>query len=148
VGVLYLKNNATPTPITTINGRVVVAGTPETGLLSNFTKDATTNSLKYNGAGGVFHIIATFNFYSGSQDTCGFYIGRNTNATTALDATADRISESEVYVNAGTPSNQPQSAAIQTVCQLNTGDRVFFIVQNKDATAAITVEFMKLVVKA
>jgi hypothetical protein len=62
----------------------VVAGTMQTGTLFNFEKDATTNSLKYTGDGGRFHVVATFNFYSGSNNTCGFYIGKNTNPASAL----------------------------------------------------------------
>lgn len=144
-GVLYLKNNTVPTPIAVTNGRAVASGTTETGSLYNFTKDAATNSLKYAGETAKFLISATFNFYSSSQDTCGFYIGINRNIATALDPNADRISESEIYSNAGTPSNQPQSACVQTVAQLNYNDRVFFIVQNKSAAHSITIEFMKLI---
>jgi hypothetical protein len=62
-----------------------------------------------------------------------------------LSADADRISESEIYVNAGTQSNQPKAATVQTVATLNYNDRVFFIVQNKDSTGSITVEFLKLI---
>ena len=146
VGVMYLKNNATPTTIPSINGRSVVEGTIQTGILFNFIKDPTTNSLKYIGSGGRFHIVASFNFYSGSQNTCGFYVGLNTNDATPLDPNGDRISESEVYANASNPSNQPVAATIQSVLDLNTNDRVFFIVQNKDATNNITVEFLKYTV--
>jgi hypothetical protein len=145
VGVIYLKNNAVPTTIASINGRAVVEGTMLTGELYNFEKDAGTNSLKYNGPGGRFHIVATFNFYEGSQTTCGFYIGISKNPNAALDPDGDRISESEVYANASTPSNQPQSGAVQTVQRLDPGDRIFFIVQNKDSTGSITVEFLKLI---
>lgn len=146
VGVIYLKNNATPTPITAINQRKVVSGTMQTGLLANFIKDPGTNSLKYLGPGGRFHIVATFNFYEGSQRTCGFYIGHNTDDSTPLDPDGDRISESEIYANASTPANQPISSAVQTVLDLSTDDRVFFIVQNKDAATNITVEFLKMTV--
>lgn len=145
VGVMYLKDNAIPTPIATTNARAVVSGVVQTGELVNFEKHATTNSLLYKGELGRFLIIATFNFYEGSQNTCGFYIGINRDLASALDPDADRISESEVYVNAGTPSNQPQSATVQTVATLNYNDRVFFIVQNKDSTGSITVEFLKLI---
>lgn len=145
VGVMYLKANTIPTPIASINGRAVVSGVVQTGELVNFEKHSTTNSLRYLGASGKFLIIATFNFYEGSQKICGFYIGINRNIASALSADADRISESEVYVNAGTPSNQPQSATVQTVATLNYNDRVFFIVQNKDAASEITVEFLKLI---
>lgn len=145
IGVMYLKNNAVPTPIAAPNARSVVSGVVQTGELVNFVKDSGSNSLVYKGETGRFLILATFNFYEGSQNTCGFYIGINRNIASALDANADRISESEIYANAGTPSNQPQSAGIQTVATLNYNDRVFFIVQNKDTTGAITVEFLKLI---
>jgi hypothetical protein len=145
VGVMYLKNNTTPTPITAINQRKVVVGNMETGMLDKFIKDPLTNSLKYIGDGGRFHIITSFNFYEGNQNTCGFYIGHNTDDTTSLDPDGDRISESEIYANSGNPSSQPIAATIQTVLELNTNDRIFFIVQNRDAASDITVEFMKLI---
>lgn len=147
-GVIYLKSNAIPTPIATINGRAVVSGVTLTSSLVNFEKDATTNSLKYKGTNGRFHAIATFSFYSGSQDTCGFYIGINRNPSSPLDADADRISESEIYANAGPSSSQPQSGAIQALVQLYENDRIFFIVQNKSKAGEILVEFMKLVVRS
>jgi hypothetical protein len=146
VGVMYLKNNTTATTITTINQRKVVEGDIQTGILSNFIKDPSTNSLKYTGLGGRFHIISTFNFFEGNQNICGFYIGKNTNPSSPLDPDADRISESEIYINSSNPSTQPVNGAIQTVLDLNTNDRVFFIVQNKDAATNITVEFMKYTV--
>ena len=147
-GVIYLKNNTIPTPISIANGRAVASGTMLTSSLVNFEKDASTNSLKYKGTNGRFHAIATFSFYSGSQDTCGFYIGVNRDASSPLDADADRISESEIYVNAGTQSNQPKNGAIQALVQLTTNDRIFFIVQNKTKSDDILVEFMKLVVRS
>jgi hypothetical protein len=145
VGVMYLKNNTTHTQITAINQRKVVVGNMETGMLDKFIKDPLTNSLKYIGDGGRFHIITSFNFYEGNQNTCGFYIGHNTDDTTSLDPDDDRISESEIYANSGNPSSQPIAATIQTVLELNTNDRIFFIVQNRDAASDITVEFMKLI---
>lgn len=147
-GAIYLKANAVPTPIPITNGRAVVSGVMQTNMLVNFEKDATSNSLKYLGTNGKFHAIATFSFYSGSQDTCGFYIGVNRDPSSPLDPNADRISESEIYTNAGSSSNQPQSGCIQTLVQLATGDRIFFIVQNKTKSDDILVEFMKLVVKS
>jgi hypothetical protein len=145
VGVLYLKNNSIVTDISAPNQRAVVAGTMLVGELYNFVKDAETNSLKYQGPGGLFHVVATFNFYSGSQDVCGFYVGHNTDDTTALDPNGNRISESEVYANAGTPSAQPVSAAVQTVLSLSPGDRLFFIVQNQTSAKEILVEFLKFI---
>jgi hypothetical protein len=146
VGVMYLKNNTTATDITAINQRKVVAGTMQTGLLYNFIKDPSTNSLKYTGPGGRFHIVTTFNFNGGNRDIYGFYIGKNTNDATPLDPDADRISESEVYINSNQDQDQPAAGAIQTVLDLNTNDRVFFIVQNRQTTVDITVEFMKFIV--
>ncbi len=145
VGVMYLKNNATPTEIPSINARAVVEGAMQAGTLVNFAKDAGTNSLRYLGSGGLFHVIATFSFRDGSQNVCGFYIGRNQDISSPLDPNADRISESEIYCNSGSSSNQPRTAAIQTICQLNTDDRLFFIVQNQTAAVPITVEFLKFV---
>ena len=147
-GVIYLKNNTITTPIASPNGRAVASGAMVTSMLINFEKDATTNSLKYKGTNGRFHAIATFSFYSGSQDTCGFYIGINRDPSSPLDANADRISESEIYANTGPSSSQPRSSAIQALVQLSANDRIFFIVQNKTKADNILVEFMKLVVRS
>ena len=147
-GVIYLKNNDIATPIPIANGRAVASGTMLTSSLVNFEKDASTNSLKYKGTNGRFHALATFSFYSGSQDTCGFYIGVNRDSSSPLDPDADRISESEIYVNAGTQSNQPKNGAIQALVQLTTDDRIFFIVQNKTKSDSILVEFMKMIVRS
>ena len=145
VGVMYLKNNAVETVISVINQRQVVSGTMQTGALYNFIKDPSTNSLKYTGSGGRFHAIATFDFFSEvSNNTCGFYIGKNTDAASGLSADADRISESEIYVDCSS-SSKPVAGAIQTIVDLETDDRIFFIVQNKSAAKNITVEFMKFI---
>ena len=146
VGVMYLKNNATATTITAINQRAVVAGGVTTGELFNFQKHATTNSLQYLGAGGKFHVVASFNFtVAASQNTCGFYVGKNTNISSGLSADADRISESEIYITCPN-QNDAIAGTVQTVLDLNTNDRVFFIVQNRSAAKDITVEFLKFVV--
>jgi hypothetical protein len=145
VGVMYLKNNAVETVISVINQRQVVSGTMQTGALYNFIKDPSTNSLKYTGSGGRFHAIATFDFFSEvSNNTCGFYIGKNTDPASGLSADADRISESEIYIDSSSPS-KPVAGAIQTIVDLETDDRIFFIVQNKSAARNITVEFMKFI---
>jgi hypothetical protein len=144
-GVMYLKDNDLITPIDEIGARNVVVGNIQTGLLNNFVKDVSTNSLKYIGPGGVFYITVSFNFYEGNQRTCGFYIGHNKNDLTPLNPNDDRIDESEIYANSNNPSSQPISSTIQTLVELNTHDRVFFIVQNKDGNSGITVEFMKLI---
>jgi hypothetical protein len=145
VGVMYLKNNTTPTDIPAINDRAVVAGGMTTGKLFNFEKDSGTNSLKYLGAGGRFHVVASFNFSTEvSNNTCGFYVGHNKNIATGLSADGDRVSESEVYIDCPS-SSKPVAGTIQTVVDLNTNDRLFFVVQNKDAAKDITVEFLKFV---
>jgi hypothetical protein len=150
VGVLFLKNNTAATDILEAYDRQVVYGTTfQTGTLVNFEKNIDSNnqtSLRYIGAGGYFHAIATFNFYTGNNSICGFYIGRSTNILNVLDPDADRISESEVYANSSNTSDQPIAVTIQTVFYLNTDDRVFVIAQNRDKSDDIVVEFMKLVV--
>lgn len=146
VGVMYLKNNTSPTTFTVANERQIVAGTFQTGMLDNFIKDPSTSSLKYTGLGGRFHVIVNFNFTGGSQDVVGFYIGVNRNQNTALDPNADRISESEIYINSASTSAQPVAGTVQTILDLNTNDRLFFIVQNRDDTHPVTVQFLKYVV--
>jgi hypothetical protein len=148
VGVLYLKNNTTATTITTANERQVIDGNYQTGTLNNFELHTDSNgnvSLKYTGTSSRFHAIATFNFYSNNNTVCGFYLGKNTDITTNLDPNADRISESEVYANAGSNNSKPVAATVQTVLDLNTNDRIFVICQNKTQNTTIQVEFMKLV---
>jgi len=145
IGVMYLKNNTTATTITAINQRAVVAGDMTAGALFNFQKHASTNSLQYLGASGKFHVVATFNFtVAASQNTCGFYVGKNTNISSGLSADGDRISESEVYITCPSQSNAI-AGAIQTIVDLNTNDRLFFIVQNRSQAKDITVEFLKFV---
>jgi len=141
----YLKNNAVSTPIPAPNAREVVAGNFETNGLLGFENDATTNSLKYTGAGGRFHVLATFSFSTTSGNVCGFYIGHNTDDSTPLDPDGDRSSTSEIYVNAGPASSQPRTGAIQEIFELSTGDRLYFIVQNQTAANPITVQFLKLI---
>lgn len=145
VGVMYLKGNTFATTIPFINAREVVVGGITTGTLYNFQKHATTNSLQYLGAGGRFHVIATFNFETEvSNNTCGFYVGLNRNIASGLSADADRISESEVYIHSSS-SSKPVGGALQAIVDLNTNDRLFFIVQNKDAAKYILVEFLKFI---
>jgi hypothetical protein len=61
-----------------------------------------------------------------------------------LSADADRISESEVYIESRN-QHKPVAGTIQTVLDLNTDDRLFFIVQNRDDSHDITVQFLKFV---
>lgn len=145
VGVMYLKGNTFATTIPFINAREVVVGGITTGTLFNFQKHSTTNSLQYLGPGGRFHVIATFDFETEvSNNTCGFYVGLNRDILSGLSANADRISESEVYIHSSS-SSKPVAGALQTIVDLNTNDRLFFIVQNKDAAKYILVEFLKFI---
>lgn len=149
LGVMYLKNNAVGTTVDNAGTRAVVAGGMTTGALYNFVKDNGTNSLRYIGSGGRFHIVATFSFKSNpANNTCGFYIGHNKVIASGLSANGDRISESEIYVDSGNSNNPYMSGAIQTILDLNTDDRVFFIVQNRNTAndLSITVEFLKFTV--
>jgi hypothetical protein len=148
VGVMYLKGNTAETTVDGSGTRAIVAGEITTGILYNFVKDSGTNSLKYTGSGGRFHIVATFSFSTNpSSKTCGFYVGHNKDINSGLSANADRISESEIYVDSGPSSNPYVAAAVQTVLDLNTNDRVFFIVQNRNTNnLTITVEFFKFTV--
>lgn len=145
VGVMYLKGNTFATTIPFINAREIVVGGITTGTLYNFQKHSTTNSLQYLGSGGRFHVIATFDFETEvSNNTCGFYVGVNRDIASGLSANADRISESEVYIHSSN-SSKPVAGALQTIVDLNTNDRIFFIVQNKDAAKYILVEFLKFI---
>lgn len=145
IGVMYLKGNTFATTIPFINAREIVAGGITTGVLYNFQKHATTNSLQYIGTGGRFHVIATFDFETEvSNNTCGFYVGVNRDIASGLSANGDRISESEVYIHSSN-SSKPVAGALQTIVDLNTNDRLFFIVQNKDAAKYILVEFLKFI---
>ena len=145
VGVMYLKGNTFETTIPFINAREIVVGGITTGTLYNFQKHSTTNSLQYLGTGGRFHVIATFDFETEvSNNTCGFYVGLNRDILSGLSANADRISESEVYIHSSS-SSKPVAGALQTIVDLNTNDRLFFIVQNRDAAKYILVEFLKFI---
>jgi len=147
LGSMYMKNNAVETVISVLNDRYNIAGVTESnGINQRFTHDVATNTLQYVGVQSkVFHVNLTFTISPASNNQkYGIYIGVNKGG--AINPSADRISESEAYIN--TPqSGRADAAAIQALVQLDPNDRVYMIVQNTTSTANVTVEFMNLVIK-
>jgi hypothetical protein len=147
LGSMYMKNNAVATVISVEGDRYNIAGVTEAnGVNQRFTHDVATNTLQYVGVQSkVFHINLTFTISPASNNQkYGIYIGVNRGG--AIDPAADRISESEAYIN--TPqSGRADAAGIQALVKLDTNDRVYMIVQNVTGTADVTVEFMNLVIK-
>jgi hypothetical protein len=147
LGSMYMKNNATATVITVQGDRYNIAGTTQVnGINQRFEHDLANNALQYTGIRSkVFHVNLTFTLNPASNNQkYGIYIGVNKGG--AIDPTADRISESEAYIN--TPqAGRADAAAIQALVQLDPNDRVYMIVQNTTSTANVTVESMNLVIK-
>jgi hypothetical protein len=147
LGSMYMKNNAVETVISVQGDRYNISGTTEAnGINQRFTHDVATNTLQYVGVQSkVFHVNLTFTISPASNNQkYGIYIGVNKGG--AIDPSADRISESEAYIN--TPqSGRADAAGIQALVQLDPNDRVYMIVQNTTSTANVTVEFMNLVIK-
>ena len=142
---LYMKNNATPTPIAVIGKRYAMLGTTETnGNNQKFTHIPANNSMRYDSTiTRLFRVLGTFTIESGNNNICGLYIGVKRGAT--IDPTADRISESEVYIT--TSGTRPDVGAVQALVSLNQNDEVYFIVQNTSATANITIEFLNIIIE-
>ena len=147
LGSMYMKNNATETVITVQNDRYNIAGTTQVnGINQRFIHDSANNALEYTGIRSkVFHINLTFTISPETNNQkYGIYIGVNKGG--AIDPDADRISESEAYIN--TPqAGRADAASIQALVQLDPTDKVYMIVQNTTSTANIIVEFMNLVIK-
>jgi hypothetical protein len=146
-GNIYMKNNEVETIITTQFVRVPVAGVTVFNEISqHFNHDADNNALRYIGEeNAVFHINASFTLIPASTNQkYGIYIGVNKGG--AIDATADRISESEVYIS--TPqTGRSDAAAVQALVQLEPNDRVYIIAQNVTGTANVTFEFLNIIIK-
>jgi hypothetical protein len=147
LGSMYMKNNAVETVISVQGDRYNISGTTEAnGINQRFTHDVATNTLQYVGVQSkVFHVNLTFTISPASNNQkYGIYIGVNKGG--AIDPAADRISESEAYIN--TPqSGRADAASIQSLVQLDPNDKVYMIIQNTTSTANVTVEFMNLVIK-
>jgi hypothetical protein len=142
-----MKNNAVATTITTQGDRYNIAGTTQVnGINRRFNHDASNNALQYVGAlTRQFHVISTFTIAPASNNQkYGIYIGVNKGG--AIDPTADRISESEAYINTA-QAGRADAASIQAILTLEPNDRVYMIVQNVTGTADVTVEFLNMVIK-
>lgn len=142
---LYMKNNATPTPIAVIGNRYAMLGTTETnGNNQKFTHILANNSMRYDSTiTRLFRILATFTIESGNNNICGLYIGVKRGGS--INPTIDRISESEVYVT--TSGTRPDVGSVQALVSLNQNDEVYFIVQNTSSTSSITIEFLNMIIE-
>jgi hypothetical protein len=147
IGNMYMKNNAVATTITTQGERYNISGTTEVnGINRRFNHDAANNALQYVGAlTRQFHVISTFTIAPESNNQkYGIYIGVNKGGP--IDPTADRISESEAYINTS-QAGRADAASIQSILTLEPNDRVYMIVQNVTGTADVTMEFLNMVIK-
>jgi hypothetical protein len=147
IGAMYMKLNAVETVIPNVNDRVKMAGVTEVnGINQRFAHDLANNALEYTGViSNTFHITTTFTISPASNNQkYGIYLGVNRGGS--IDPNADRISESEVYIN--TPqSGRADAAAVQALVTLNQGDKVYMILQNVTSSANVTVEFFNMVIK-
>ena len=154
-GATWLKDNDAVTTVSIQGERYVIAGTSETAPDRNqgFEHVQQGNVLHLTGQGGPFHLIATGTVESANNVIVGVYLAVSRDPEADLDPgadgseTSDRISESEVYVNmSGTA--RPTPFAVQSILDLDQGDRAYVIVQNRSGTQDITVEFLHLAVIA
>ncbi len=154
-GALWLKFNQVSTVVTVQQDRYVIAGTSETdpSLNRGFDHVVDGNVLEVTGQGGMFHVTATGTVESANNAVVGIYLAVSRDPEAALNPGAagstpsDRISESEVYVTMpGTA--RPTAFAVQALTDLSHGDRVYAIVQNRNGTQDIRVEFLHLVATA
>lgn len=151
-GSLWLKFNQDVTAVTTQGERYVIAGTSEASEGNvGFGHQQAGNVLHLTGAGGTFHIQATGSVQSGNNVVIGVYLAVSRDPEAALDpgvagsAASDRLSQSEVHVTMpGTA--RPTPFAIQSIVDLDEDDRVYVVVQNRNGTQDIVVEFLHLAV--
>ena len=146
-GNAFIKNSTTATTVTEQSARYPIAGTSDVNaVIHDFAHVQADNSLQLTGAAGVFIAQMSFSVKAGNNNKVGVYLGVNKTGT--IDATADRISSSEVYVTTeGTAAqDRPVAAAVQALVELDPNDKVYGIVQNTSGTTDITVEFMNLIV--
>jgi hypothetical protein len=143
---MYMKNNATATPISVIGDRYAMAGVTEFGpTRQRFSHDVATNTLEYTSSvPRIFRIQCSYTVLSGSNNIIGVYVGINRTGA-ALDPDADRVTESEMYTT--TSGSRPDSGVAQCIATLNEGDRVYVIVQNNTSTNDVTIEFMNMIIE-
>ena len=146
IGAMYMKDNDIETVIPSVNDRVPMAGVTEVnGINQRFEHDLANNALEYTGViAKTFHVTTTFTIEPASNNQrYGIYLGVNRGGS--IDPDADRISESEVYIN--TPqSGRADAASVQALVTLNEGDRVYLIIQNVTSSANATIVFMNMII--
>jgi hypothetical protein len=142
---MYMKNNATPTTISVIGDRYAMSGTTQSnGVNQKFTHIPANNSMRYDSTiTRLFRVLITFAVESGNNNILGIYVGVKRGVS--INPTADRISESEVYLT--TSGTRPEVGAVQALVELNQNDEVYMIVQNTSALSNITVEFMNMIIE-
>lgn len=144
---MYMQGNSTPTIVSSLGARYAMLGTTQVSSLNQrFTHDAANNALVYSGTvTKVVKIQFSVTLTSGSNNVIGIYVGVNRSGT-SIDPTADRLSESEIYLT--TSGSRPDAGFIQAVATLSTNDRVYVILQNASSATNITVSYMNMVVEA
>lgn len=145
IGNMYMKLNTTATDVLILGDRYAMAGTTQSnGVNQKFTHVPANNSMRYDSTiPRLFRVLATFTCLSGNNNIIGIYIGVKRGVS--IDPDADRISESEVYLN--TSGARPDVGAVQALVELNQNDEVYMIVQNTSATNDITIEFLNMVIE-
>ena len=146
-GNAFIKNNDSATVVTEQSARYPIAGVSDVNTtIHDFTHVQEDNSLQFTGTAGVFIAQMSFSVKAGNNNKVGVYLGVNKTGT--IDADADRISSSEVYITTDgtTAQDRPVAATVQTLVELEQNDKVYGIVQNTSGTTNITVEFMNLIV--
>ena len=152
-GVMWIKFNEVVTPVTVAGERYATVGVSDSDITRNkgFQHLADLNALQLQGRSGLFHIHVTGSVLSANNVVVGIYIGVSRTPEWDLDPgvagpdPSDRISESEVYVTMPS-SARPTPFSVQALVTLNYLDRVYLMVQNRNGTADITVEFMHTVI--
>ena len=142
-----MKVNATATDVITQNARYPIAGTTQIGsIIQRFTHDSANNAVQYvSSVTRTFRVLMTFSLTSTQNNIIGVYIGVNRDGD-AIDADADRVSESEINITAA--GSRPDTGSVQCLTTLNENDKVYGIVQNTSSNGDITVIFLNLIIEA
>lgn len=161
---IYSKNNATVTPVAE-TGQRVAAVYDDLTVGSTFVERFELNensTYNLNPTGTIsnvktikylsnvtkrFTVQCNFTVFTNSpnSDVIGIYLAVNRDPLSNLSE-SDRISESEVYLTLSS-GVRPDPGFVQTVLDLNEGDRVYLIVQNRDAARDIIVQFANMIIQ-
>lgn len=143
---MYMKVNTVPTVFSVAGERNAVLGVTQANpFLQKFIHADKGNMVQYNSnITREFSATATFTVLAPNNQIIGFYIGICKSGN-PIDPDTDRITESEVYIT--TNGARPDAGTIQCIRPLSQGDRVYVIVQNKNNTSDVIVEFLNLIVK-